>query len=105
MSKHIKVTTADTMQEEYEEMNKIISENYSEDKVNHPMHYQSNIEDLNIEAIDCMRAAFGNYEVAIFCKLNAFKYIWRASSKNGNEDIDKASWYLSKYRELGGENQ
>jgi hypothetical protein len=52
-----------------------------------------------------MRAAFGHYETAVFCKLNAFKYVWRASSKNGNEDIDKASWYLNKYRELGGENQ
>jgi hypothetical protein len=75
------------------------------DMVNNPGHYQSMVADLNIDCITAMRAAFGNYETAVFCKLNAFKYVWRASSKNGNEDIDKASWYLSKYRELGGENQ
>ncbi len=75
------------------------------DMVNNPGHYQSMVADLNIDCITAMRAAFGNYETAVFCKLNAFKYVWRASSKNGNEDIDKASWYLNKYRELGGENQ
>lgn len=77
----------------------------NDDMVNNPSHYQSMMKDLNIDCITAMRAAFGNYETAVFCKLNAFKYVWRASSKNGNEDIDKASWYLSKYRELGGENQ
>lgn len=76
-----------------------------DDKVNSPSHYQSMMKDLNIDCITAMRAAFGNYETAVFCKLNAFKYVWRASSKNGNEDIDKALWYLNKYRELGGENQ
>lgn len=75
------------------------------DKVNGPLHYQSMEGDLNIDCITAMQAAFGKYETAVFCKLNAFKYVWRASSKNGNEDIDKASWYLKKYRELGGENQ
>ena len=75
-----------------------------DDKVNHPTHYQSYNPKVNIECIDAMRAAFGDEAVTIFCKLNAFKYVWRASSKNGNEDIDKASWYLKKYRELGGEN-
>lgn len=75
------------------------------DKVNNPSHYQSMTKDLNIDCITAMRAAFGDYETAIFCKLNSFKYIWRASSKNGNEDIDKASWYLKEYRELGGEEQ
>lgn len=77
----------------------------NDDMVNNPSHYQSMMADLNIDCITAMRAAFGEYEAAVFCKLNAFKYIWRASSKNGNEDIDKASWYLKKYRELGGEEQ
>lgn len=73
-----------------------------EDRVNHPTHYQAMSGKLNIECIDAMRAAFGDDVVACFCKCNAFKYIWRASSKGGNEDIDKAIWYLNKYRELGG---
>ena len=50
-----------------------------------------------------MRAAFGDEEVAVFCKLNAFKYNWRSSSKGKNTDIEKAIWYLNKYLELGGE--
>lgn len=79
--------------------------NPENDMVNNPSHYQSMVADLNIDCITAMRAAFGNYETAVFCKLNAFKYVWRASSKNGNEDIDKASWYLNKFKELGGENQ
>lgn len=76
-----------------------------EDMVNHPSHYQSMDKAHNIECIDAMIAAFGHYEAAVFCKLNAFKYIWRASSKGGNMDISKAQWYLAKYRELGGEDQ
>lgn len=72
------------------------------DYVNHPTHYQSYTPN-NIECIDAMLAAFGNEAVADFCKLNAFKYIWRASSKGGNQDMSKAIWYLNKYLELNKE--
>lgn len=72
--------------------------------VNHPSHYQSYNSNLKIECIDAMRAAFGDEEVAVFCKLNAFKYNWRSSSKGKNTDIEKAIWYLNKYLELGGEH-
>lgn len=72
--------------------------------VNHPSHYQSYNSNLKIECIDAMRAAFGDEEVAVFCKLNAFKYNWRSSSKGKNTDIEKAIWYLKKYLELGGEH-
>lgn len=47
-----------------------------------------------------MRAAFGDEDVAVWCKLNAMKYIWRESSKEGNISIAKAIWYLNKYLEL-----
>lgn len=110
MDRQIKITPNGSLIEE-----DIVTENSSsikgdaiptdEDTVNNPSHYQSLTANLNIDCITAMQAAFGKYETAIFCKLNAFKYVWRASSKNGNEDIDKASWYLKKYRELGGENQ
>ena len=70
-----------------------------EDYVNHPTHYQSYTSN-NIECIDAMQAAFGDEAVSDFCKLNAFKYIWRASSKGKNTDISKAIWYLNKYLEL-----
>lgn len=65
--------------------------------VNHPSHYQGN----GIECIDAMEAAFGREEVASFCKLNAFKYIWRSLKKEKQvEDIKKAIWYLSKYLDV-----
>lgn len=73
------------------------------DQVNNPSHYQSYIKD-GIDCITAMQHAFGIEATAIFCKLNSFKYLWRASSKGGNESIKKAQWYLKKYLELGGEN-
>ena len=68
------------------------------EKVNHPAHYASG----EIECIDAMLSAFGKQEVQIFCKLNAFKYLWRSEHKNGSEDMQKAQWYISKYNELNG---
>ena len=68
------------------------------ENVNHPSHYQG-----SIECIDAMVAAFGPEEVAIFCKLNAFKYIWRAGKKKGNSkkpDLQKSNWYINKGVEL-----
>lgn len=69
------------------------------DNVRHPAHYTQG----NIEAIDAMISAFGVEAVKIFCKLNAFKYVWRASHKNHLEDIEKSLWYLNKYLELSKE--
>ena len=68
------------------------------EQVNHPQHYTNS---WGIECIDAMEAAFGVAEVASFCKLNAFKYIWRCFRKgDGVEDVDKALWYLHRYKEL-----
>jgi hypothetical protein len=64
--------------------------------VTHPSHYTQG----NIQCIDAMEAAFGKEQVAIWCKLNAFKYVWREEHKSGLQDIDKAIWYLNKYKEL-----
>jgi hypothetical protein len=66
------------------------------DAVIHPSHYNQG----GIECIDAMVAAFGKEAVATWCKINAFKYIWREEHKNGLQDIDKAIWYLNKYKEL-----
>ena len=60
--------------------------------VNHPSHYSG-----KIECIEAMESAFSKEEVKAFCKLNAFKYIWRACKKGGEQDIDKAAWYLNRY--------
>ena len=64
--------------------------------VDHPDHYNQG----GIECIDAMIAAFGEEAVKNFCLVNAFKYVWRARDKNGMEDIDKAIWYLNKFKEL-----
>lgn len=64
--------------------------------VNHPAHYKHG----DIECIDAMESAFGRTAVEDFCIINAFKYLWRSRDKGGLEDIDKAVWYLNKYKEL-----
>ena len=59
--------------------------------VEHPQHYSGS---CSLECIDVMRVIFGSTEVRNFCLCNAFKYIWRYKNKNGEEDLNKARWYL-----------
>lgn len=65
------------------------------DMVNHPPHYEG-----NIECIDAMVESQGVEAVKDFCVCNAFKYIWRHRKKNKLEDIKKAKWYIDKFIEL-----
>lgn len=65
------------------------------DAVNHPAHYQG-----KHECIDEMIALFGVEAVKAFCKCNVYKYRFRAANKNGQEDLDKADWYMDKLMEL-----
>lgn len=65
--------------------------------VNHPIHYA---DTCSIECIDAMVIAFGRESVIEFCKINAFKYLWRFKNKNGLEDLNKAQWYINKCKEL-----
>ena len=65
-----------------------------------PNHYKS----CSIECIDAMILTFGSDAVALFCQINAFKYIWRHKDKNREEDINKANWYVLKAIELNGVN-
>ena len=69
--------------------------------VNHPSHYKGN----KFECIDVMLDTFSKEEVEAFCKLNAFKYLYRANKKNGMEDMKKAEWYTKKYNELTKEKK
>lgn len=69
------------------------------DVVNHPSHYTQG----GIECIDAMESAFGAARLAVYCKIAAFKYIWRCEYKNGAEDVKKAIWYLNKFLELKGD--
>lgn len=79
-----------------EEAYRILRPDDNDDKVNHPSHYNQG----GIECIDAMVSAFGKEAVGNFCICNAFKYVWRTKQKNGIEDVDKAVWYLTKYKEL-----
>lgn len=67
------------------------------ENVNHPAHYQG-----KHECIDEMIAMFGVEAVKCFCMCNVYKYRFRAAAKNGQEDLDKADWYMDKLMELGG---
>lgn len=90
-----------------EAKNRLVGSDFDidDDPVNNPSHYQSMSSATNIDCITAMRAAFGDYETAIFCRTCAFKYLFRADSKGGNTDINKAIWYLNKFLELGGCDQ
>ena len=65
------------------------------DMVNAPPHYTK-----GMECIDEMIEVFGKKTVAHFCLCNVWKYRKRAIYKNGQEDMDKADWYMNKYTEL-----
>lgn len=65
--------------------------------VNHPDHYNRSGA---MECIDEMILAFGKEAVINFCICNAWKYRYRSSDKNGQEDIEKSDWYMNKVAEL-----
>lgn len=69
----------------------------NKEMVNHPSHYN---RENSMECIDEMVLIFGEDAVANFCVCNAWKYRYRASEKNGEEDLAKSDWYLKKYKEL-----
>ncbi len=63
-------------------------EGESTDNTN-PNHYKG-----SRECIDEMLLMFGEEQVKAFCRLNIFKYRFRAEEKNGDEDLAKAEWYM-----------
>lgn len=83
-------------EKEYKQV-KAITEKYNTDNVNHPGHYANS---CSIECIDAMQATFGIKDLAKYCVINAYKYLWRYKNKNGKEDLNKAEWYLNKFDEL-----
>lgn len=67
------------------------------DQVEHPSHYASGA----IECFDAMQAMATAGELIAYCRLAAFKYIWRAGKKGpAGVDYRKAIWYLTKAAEL-----
>lgn len=57
------------------------------DPVNHPRHYTS-----HPSGVECIQIT----EHMNFNCGNAVKYLWRASEKNGLEDLRKAVWYVNR---------
>lgn len=58
-----------------------------------PDHYKNQ---TSLECIEAMEIIFGPKAVIDFCICNAWKYIWRWKNKNGQEDLEKADWYITK---------
>ena len=84
--------------EDYKEQMEKVEEMVKEtDNVNHPKHYA---DSCSIECIDAMQVTFGTKDLAKYCTINAYKYLWRYKGKNGLEDLKKAEWYLNKFDEL-----
>ena len=61
------------------------------EEIEHPRHYTQG----EVECIDAMVSAFGEEAVRDYCRLNAFKYVWRAKEKDSVEsNTRKAIWFL-----------
>lgn len=76
-----------------------MKDNMEADKemVNHPSHYNQG----SMECIDAIVGAYGIEEAKVFCKINAFKYLWRLGHKDAEQqEIGKIKWYLDKYVDL-----
>ena len=66
------------------------------DPVSHPAHYCTG----KYECLEVMTEVFGAEAVQAFCRLNAFKYLFRSDRKNGVEDIKKENWDLTRFLRL-----
>ena len=67
------------------------------DAVHHPNHYN---REGAMECIKEMELVFGKEAVKHFCLCNAWKYRYRSSAKNGEEDMRKSDEYMRIYKEL-----
>ena len=66
------------------------------DFVNHPGHYN---QEGRMECIDEMITFFGLRDTEVFCRLSAYKYLYRAGTKPGEDqqkDLAKARWYIER---------
>ena len=68
-------------------------------QVYHPQHYQISSSDgsNHVEVLDVIRESLTDEEFAGFLKGNVIKYMTRSRRKNGEEDLEKAQYYLDYY--------
>lgn len=60
------------------------------DWVKSPPHYNQG----GIETIDAIREALGSEGFNAYCIGNVMKYCWRHKHKGGQQDLQKAVWYM-----------
>ncbi len=65
-------------------------------KPTQPSHYHTG----NIDVIKFSEENFGKDELKGFYRMNVLKYTTRYDKKNGLEDLEKATFYLDKLKEL-----
>jgi len=51
-----------------------------------------------VECIEAMESAFSADDVSAFCRLNAFKYVWRSTAHKDETEVNvrKAIWFLER---------
>lgn len=78
---------------------KMLEEKYfaQADLVNEPPHYRQG----PIECIDAIQAALTPEEWRGFLKGQVIKYVWRTNYKGGEQDLQKAEWYLGRLLKNG----
>lgn len=70
--------------------------NMKNDNVNSPAHYKQG----GIECIEAIKASMRQEGFRDYLKGNVMKYIWRYEHKGrAIEDIEKALWYLNRFKD------
>ena len=73
------------------------AEEYQEDNVCNPEHYNTG----NIECIEAIEESMSSVAFKGYLKGNCMKYLWRYDYKGKQvEDLQKAGWYLNKLTEM-----
>lgn len=68
-----------------------------DNKIQHPKHYN---REGAMECFDEFMLIYGKEAAKHACLFNIHKYRYRATDKNGQEDLKKSDWYMRKYKEL-----
>ena len=71
------------------------------DLVNHPPHYNK----TNRECIDIIEDSLTKEEFMGYLKGTIIKYTYRYPDKNGQEDLEKAVWFINKLRDQEGSDE
>ena len=73
------------------------AEEYQEDNVCNPEHYNTG----NIECIEAIEESMSSVAYKGYLKGNAMKYLWRYDYKGKQvEDLQKCQWYLARLTQV-----